>query len=199
MTAALRQLNRVNWALYGPVFGSRIANGENGLPWCWAPMNLPLALSCPPFVKSLLPAALLLLAAAAPAPAQLQPTVVPPHEHLPMGQEATVTQGVLAVKRLGGQPLEADFSALRGRELRLREITVAPGGSIGLHRHHQRPGVAYMLEGEMTERRAPAFTPRVIGPGDVAFEGSDVTHWWRNEGTTPARALVVDIVPVGSP
>jgi len=56
-----------------------------------------------------------------------------------------VTQGVLAIRRLGGQPLDHDFPALAGRELRIREITVAPGGSIALHRHHQRPWVAYIL------------------------------------------------------
>lgn len=147
-------------------------------------------------VSTLLPLAVLLLAGI-PAQGQSTPPVVPPSEQLPSGQGPSVTQGVLAVKRLGGEPLGADFRALQGRELRLRELTIAPGGAIVLHRHNQRPGVAYMLEGHMTERRAPDFTPRVIGPGEAVFEGSGVTHWWRNEGTTPAKALVVDIVPVG--
>jgi quercetin dioxygenase-like cupin family protein len=39
----------------------------------------------------------------------------------------------------------------------------------------------------------------VIGPGEAAFEGSGVSHWWRNEGSTPARALVVDIVTEETP
>ena len=34
---------------------------------------------------------------------------------------------------------------------------------------------------------------------EVAFESMGVTHWWRNEGTTAAKALVVDIVPLGTP
>jgi quercetin dioxygenase-like cupin family protein len=140
-----------------------------------------------------------LLGAAAPALSQPAADVVPAHERLNSGQGATVTQGVVAIKRLGGQPLGEEFPALQGRELRLREITVAPGGSIALHRHDHRPGVAYILEGEMTERRGPGFTPRVVGPGQVAFEGDGITHWWRNEGTTPARALVVDIVPIQTP
>ena len=140
-----------------------------------------------------------------------QPTVVPPHEvHAPPAgasgrsagapaPAATVTQGVLALKRLGALPLDHDFPALQGRELRLRELTIAPGGSIALHRHDQRPGVAYILSGQMTERRGPGFAPRVIGPGEAAFEATGVTHWWRNEGSTNARALVVDIVPEGLP
>lgn len=130
--------------------------------------------------------------------------VVPAKEQLPadghhQSGAASVTRGVLAIRRLGGQPLDQDFPALAGRELRLREITVAPGGSIALHRHDHRPGAAYILEGQMTERRGPGFAPLVLGPGDVALESSGVTHWWRNEGRGPARALVVDIVPKGTP
>ena len=130
--------------------------------------------------------------------------VVPAKEELPaaghhQAGSASVTQGVLAIRRLGAQPLEHDFPALAGRELRVREITVAPGGSIALHRHDHRPGLAYILEGQMTERRGPGFAPVVLGPGGVALESTGVTHWWRNEGTGPARALVVDIVPEGTP
>lgn len=138
-----------------------------------------------------------LLGGGAPAPSQQQPTVVPAHEHLPSDQGPKATQGVMEMKRLGGQPLGADFPSLQGRELRVRELTIAPGGAIVIHRHEQRPGAAYILEGQMTERRGPDFTPRVIGPGEAVFEGSGIIHWWRNEGTTPARALVVDIVPEG--
>ena len=134
-----------------------------------------------------------------PAESHPQPAVVPPHERLIQVQQVTVTQGVLEVKRLGSQPLGPDFPALADRELRLRQITIAPGGSIGLHLHDQRPGVAYILEGQMTERRGPGFLPQVIGSGEAAFEGSGISHWWRNEGSTPARALVVDIVPVETP
>jgi quercetin dioxygenase-like cupin family protein len=125
--------------------------------------------------------------------------VVPAHEHVDSPSRSKVTQGVLAVKRLGGEPLGKDFIALKGRELRLRELTIAPGGTIALHQHDQRPGVAYILDGKMTELRGPGFSPRVLGPGEVAFEGSGVVHWWRNDGTKPARALVVDIVPLGTP
>lgn len=137
-------------------------------------------------------------------PGQAQPNrVVPTKEQLPAeghhhSGAAKVTQGVLAIRRLGAQPLEQDFPALAGKELRIREITVAAGGSIALHRHDHRPGVAYILEGQMTERRGPGFAPLVLGPGEVALESTGITHWWRNEGSVPARALVVDIVPVES-
>ncbi len=103
--------------------------------------------------------------------------VVPAKEQLPADAHhqsgaASVTQGVLAIRRLGAQPLDHDFPALAGRELRVREITVAPGDSIGLHRHDHHPGLAFILEGQMTERRGPGFAPQVLGPGGVALAGA---------------------------
>ena len=149
-------------------------------------------------LAALLPAAATVVSGA-PALSQQIPVVVPSHEQLAPAPGAPTAQAGVVVRRLGGQPLDHDFRALQGRELRLRELTIAPGGSITLHRHDQRPGVAYILKGQMTEWRGPGFTPRVIGPGEAVFEATGVSHWWRNEGTTPARALVVDIVPVSAP
>ena len=40
----------------------------------------------------------------------------------------------------------------------------------GAPNHH--PGLAYILEGQMTERRGPGFAPLVLGPGGVALEST---------------------------
>jgi quercetin dioxygenase-like cupin family protein len=105
----------------------------------------------------------------------------------------------LAVRDLGSQSLGGDFRALEGRVLRLRELIIAPGGHIGLHRHDQRPGVAYLLEGSLTERRGPSYSPVVLNAGQAAFETTGVSHWWRNETDQPVRAIVVDIVEEPGP
>jgi quercetin dioxygenase-like cupin family protein len=99
------------------------------------------------------------------------------------------------VRALGSTELEQDFPSMKGYVLRAREITVGPGGQIGVHGHERRPGVAVMLEGEMTERRAPGARPQPLGPGEVALEAAGVVHWWRNETDAPAKAIVIDIVP----
>lgn len=97
-----------------------------------------------------------------------------------------MTRGVLSVRMLGSMDLEQDFPSMKGYVLRAREITVAPGGQIGVHRHERRPGVA-------------VFRPEELAPGAVAFEGSGVIHWWRNETNIPAKAIVIDIVPAKNP
>lgn len=105
-------------------------------------------------------------------------------------------QGVKSVTALGATELGNDFAELKSRQLRARELVIEPGGVVAVHQHDQRPGVAYILEGEIIEHRNDQPEPIVRKQGDTAFEKSGVVHWWENKSTQPVRALVVDIVPV---
>ncbi len=46
--------------------------------------------------------------------------------------------------------LTGELDSGKGRPLRMRRITVQPGGALALHNHVDRPAVTYMLSGEMT-------------------------------------------------
>jgi quercetin dioxygenase-like cupin family protein len=107
----------------------------------------------------------------------------------------TETHGIESSEVLGSIDLGEDFEALQGRSLRARRVTVAPGGVVGVHQHTTRPGVLYMLEGELTEVRNDADDPITRTKGDTSFEKGGVIHWWRNDSGKTAEALVVDIVP----
>ena len=66
------------------------------------------------------------------------------------------------------------------------------------HNHLGRPGVAYIVEGEVTEYWADAnggATTVVRNPDETALEGIGVVHWWKNANGRTACAMVVDIVP----
>ena len=106
------------------------------------------------------------------------------------------TTGIENVRLMGTVPLAGQIDSVDGYMLRAREIDVAPGGVVAVHRHDGRPGVAYIVSGEMTEHRAGTDGPVVKKAGDTAFEESGTIHWWENEGDTTARAIVVDLVPV---
>jgi quercetin dioxygenase-like cupin family protein len=106
----------------------------------------------------------------------------------------TETVGVDAVTPLGSVPLAGELPGADGKVLRAREFMLAPGATIAVHEHQQRPGLAYILEGELVEHRNDQQGPIVRGVGAVAFERSGVVHYWKNESGRPARALVVDIV-----
>ena len=88
-----------------------------------------------------------------------------------------------------------EVAELSDRQVRVREITIQPGGRVAVHEHKDRPGLAYILSGEAVEHRAGVDGERVFGPGRVAFEQDGVVHWWENRTDEPVRALVVDIVP----
>ena len=105
------------------------------------------------------------------------------------------TRGVSAIESLGGVSLAGEIPNDGSRVLRARELTIAPGGIVAVHQHDRRPGVAYILEGEMVEYRNDRAEPILRKAGDTAFERSGVTHWWENVGDEAVRALVVDIVP----
>ena len=105
------------------------------------------------------------------------------------------TRGIKASELLGSIALGDDFPEISGRSLRVRRVTLEPGGVVGVHQHTRRPGVLYMLEGELVEVRNDSNLPMKRSVGDVSFEKGGVIHWWRNDSGADAIALVVDIVP----
>lgn len=123
--------------------------------------------------------------------------VAPAHEHRSVAAQALAgpseTQGIIAMKALGNTDLAADFPAMAGHILRVREIHLAPGGVVAAHTHEARPGVAYILSGEILEHRSDAEEPLLRRAGDVAFERSGLSHWWENASDEPVHALVVDV------
>lgn len=106
----------------------------------------------------------------------------------------TESRGVTSVTPVGSVELSGEFEGMQGRVLRAREIIIAPGGVVAVHEHNKRPGVAYILEGEIIEHRNDHKEPIKRQPGDAAFERTGIVHWWENRSDKPVRALVVDVV-----
>jgi quercetin dioxygenase-like cupin family protein len=80
------------------------------------------------------------------------------------------------------------------RTFRLRKLTVLPGGVVPWHRHADRPAIAYLLEGEITEYASNCAVPVVHKPGDVIVETPNLSHWWKNFGTTKAVIISGDLL-----
>lgn len=88
--------------------------------------------------------------------------------------------------------LTGELETAAGRPLRMRRITLQPGGVIGLHDHVDRPAVTYLLQGEMTYRQTGK-PDVVVRPGGGFAEGRMTTHWAENTGNVPAIWIAVDI------
>ena len=88
--------------------------------------------------------------------------------------------------------LTGELESGKGRPLRMRRITVQPGGALAVHSHVDRPAVTYMLQGEMTYHQ-DGKPDVVVGPGQGFAEGRGTTHWGENTGNVPAVWIAVDI------
>jgi quercetin dioxygenase-like cupin family protein len=107
-------------------------------------------------------------------------------------QAAPGTTGV-TVKLLATLDLGPEIEGMTGRQLRMRMVTIDPGGVFGpLHDHKDRPGMVYILQGTITDHRNGLATE--YGPGLGWPEDKDTLHWLENRGTTPAVEISVDIV-----
>ncbi len=107
-------------------------------------------------------------------------------------QAAPETRGV-TVELLSVVDLGPEIPGMAGRQLRMRKVTIAPGGVFGpLHDHVDRPGTVYILEGTITDHRNGLATD--YGPGPGWPEDHDTLHWLENRGTVPAVEISVDIV-----
>jgi quercetin dioxygenase-like cupin family protein len=102
----------------------------------------------------------------------------------------TENKGVV-IKPVGAMPLAAEISEIGGRQLRVRYITLAPGGVFAEHNHKDRPTVEYVLKGNVVEYRGTVGKP--YRGGDSVLSDKDTTHWWRNEGTEEAIFIAADV------
>lgn len=89
--------------------------------------------------------------------------------------------------------LASQIEGVQGRALRMRVITVEPGGVIGLHTHKDRPAIAYVIRGTLTEHRegGGVIEHRAGESWSVAI---DVSHWEDNRGSEPLVLIAADIV-----
>jgi quercetin dioxygenase-like cupin family protein len=108
---------------------------------------------------------------------------------------APETRGV-TTELLSTVDLGPELEGMEGRQMRMRRVTIEPGGVFGpVHDHRGRPGIVFVLEGTITDHRDGVATD--YGPGVGWREDRNTVHWLENRGTVPAVELSVDIVEFG--
>jgi uncharacterized cupin superfamily protein len=107
-------------------------------------------------------------------------------------QVAPPSQGVKS-ELLGTVDLGPEIEGMEGRHMRLRMVTMEPGGVYGpLHDHVDRPGIVWILQGTITDIRDGVATE--YGPGLGWPEDRSTVHWLENRGSVPAVEISFDIV-----
>lgn len=111
-----------------------------------------------------------------------------------VGQQTppTANKGV-AVSPPTAIDLTQEVDSVAGRQLRLRVVTIEPGGVVGVHSHNGRPAVAYVIQGTLTEYREGGTGSIEHHEGESWTEGKDTTHWAENKGDGPVVILAVDV------
>lgn len=108
-------------------------------------------------------------------------------------QPPTKNSGV-SITGAASLPLGAQIPAMKGFQIRVRQVALEPGGIIANHGHATRPGAFHVISGDrLVEFRGGARV--VISPGTTVLESAEVEHWVVNEGGA-ASLFVFDIVPV---
>jgi quercetin dioxygenase-like cupin family protein len=90
--------------------------------------------------------------------------------------------------------LAAENVKLDNRRLRLRKMTIMPGGMVPLHSHADRPALIMVNAGEVIENSSKCLVPIVHKVGDVSKEFLGTMHWWVNKGKVPVMLTISDIV-----
>ena len=106
-------------------------------------------------------------------------------------QAAPTESNGITITPLSAVDLGPEIPGLQGRQLRLRMLTIEPGGVLAAHSHRDRPGAAYVLKGTVIEHRGDL--AKEYGTGQTWSEDGNVIHWLENNGTSPAVLIVTDI------
>ncbi len=98
------------------------------------------------------------------------------------------------MKLLSTVDLGPEIEGPAGRQLRMRMITIEPGGIFGpIHDHKDRPGIVHILQGTITTDHRDGVATE-YGPGVGWPEDRETNPWLENRGSIPAVGISADIV-----
>lgn len=106
---------------------------------------------------------------------------------------ATAPVGVVDTE-LASIDLSKENVRLDQRRLRLRHMTIAPGGIVPIHSHEDRPALIMVNAGEIYEYSSKCLVPILHKAGEVSREFLGVRHWWKNTGSVTVDLTIGDIV-----
>ena len=111
----------------------------------------------------------------------------------PLMNAPTMPVGVVDTE-LASVDLAKENVMLESRRLRLRHMTIAPGGIVPLHSHGDRPALIMVNAGMIYENSSKCMVPILHKAGEVSRESLGTQHWWKNEGSIPVDLTIGDIV-----
>jgi len=106
---------------------------------------------------------------------------------------ATAPVGVVDTE-LASIDLAKENVKLDQRRLRIRHMTIAPGGIVPFHSHEDRPALIMVNSGEIFEYSSKCAVPILHKAGEISREFLGTKHWWKNTGSQMVDLTIADIV-----
>src|SRR3954468_11650857 len=88
---------------------------------------------------------------------------------------------VLAVIDLSKEEIDG----MTGWQMRMRQLTIDPGGYVGLHDHKNRPLVMTVRDGLLTDHHLGGGDKEYPAGTAVSEHSADAMHWIENKSSTP--------------
>lgn len=109
-----------------------------------------------------------------------------------VGQNAPSQNKGVSVSAPTFVDLTREIDSVSGRQLRLRTVTIEPGGVVAMHSHKDRPSVVVALEGTLTEHIDNGEVHE-RSAGSTWTEANGISHWAENKGDGPVRVVACDV------
>ena len=94
-------------------------------------------------------------------------------------------------------PLKGEIPNVKDFSLRMRLITIEPGGHTSFHVHKNRPGIVYIVSGSIINHEEGK-PPKEISAGEIFYETQGYAHYIENKGNISATLISADIVINGN-
>ena len=109
-----------------------------------------------------------------------------------VGQNAPTENKGVSVSAPTFVDLTNEVDAVSGRQLRMRTVTIEPGGVVAMHSHKGRPAVAIVQGGTLTEHLESGDV-RDHPQGEAWTEANGISHWAQNKGAEAVKVVACDI------
>lgn len=109
------------------------------------------------------------------------------------GQTLPKEKSGVSPRDMAAISLPADFDVSKGRTLRMREVTIAPGGFLPRHSHAERPSVCYVIKGTLSEYVGDSTESRELSAGQSYATFGPAGHALQNKGEVPVVFIEVDL------
>jgi quercetin dioxygenase-like cupin family protein len=111
---------------------------------------------------------------------------------LPLVQGAPLNDKGFVILKKQFVDLGPNMSGMESGQLRIRLLTIEPGGHSKAHSHKNQPETFYIIQGAATVFYGDGTVKR-LPAGSMGYANKNTVHWLQNNGKEPVIFVAADI------